>query len=922
MHPRRERGATLSSYLALLCLAVLLDVGRGNHEPPGCAVLEAVNLPCEFDLDDQNPAPACRTIKRTPLNPGRFTTSNFDSPDTTIRTVLEYSEDEEFRDLPELDLQLDIFDKTAPIDEYGVDLDISTRNGAITSGRFVFTKKRPDSSFIFPKTMQLENGVIYYFRNYKVRDGCISPRKETFLEYKSEVETRPKRMQSQGYPSPVRELKHADISRNATAMMWLPPLDSGNNRTTHGVDSMPVGYEVVARPKPGLDGSVKPGAVTLVEVVSQEAISLSVLQGQLYEITVRSNNSMGFSQEPRILLARAVGPPQQPRDFTFQINPLNYTNAMGNRVGYLSWQPPLDTGLGEPCGDAAQWAFCSPDQYPLRVVRYELRKVVTDTGTEEPGPPLPLQQPSTEKFVEVDYERSYYKFRVRAGNQQQELLGNFSEFGPVADTISGPPLLSGEPLKMRLLYTPWATNVSGAGVGVLDEEVVDPPQSRGISDYCYTNGSLAGSKCPADDALVDADWSPPDHCARCADPELSVFVDSVYTFKVRAVKEIDHDFSEFDPEDIVIENNLAEILGSIGNWQSLVSLNYTVFRCAARADDQHASDQAACDEVNRTQAVPRGRNGYGWKEVSVSFTATKEMAAQGFVANMAFTAITPTNKRSKITVRVRAIRPDPQFFEFTRRHQATMGCVFTTDVTAEDRTELRLSRQTALEKNYLVGISSIGGLMRSAYRETPFPALPAGAQLFPQGLTQPTNNSITYRFQWTPRRFQEGFTYIVNLQARGFLGNTSVPGVEGSPLREISLEINVLRCRFCTENADEVSLSTLASEWRASWLSIWSGNHVLVDPDSVEETTVQLGPVVKVASTQGCDRDKLGDFCNDDLSHISSRYGVSVKDLLWWNPDLYDEAGGKDNYQLYENQEICVLPNTCVNSGHIYSGGF
>lgn len=118
--------------------------------------------------------------------------------DTTIRTVLEYSEDEEFRDLPELDLQLDIFDKTAPIDEYGVDLDISTRNGAVTSGRFVFTKKRPDSSFIFPKTKQLENGVYYYFRNYKVRDGCISPRKETFLEYKSEVETRPKRMQVWG----------------------------------------------------------------------------------------------------------------------------------------------------------------------------------------------------------------------------------------------------------------------------------------------------------------------------------------------------------------------------------------------------------------------------------------------------------------------------------------------------------------------------------------------------------------------------------------------------------------------------------------------------------------------------------------------------------------------------------------------------
>ena len=148
-----------------------------------------------------------------------------------------------------------------------------------------------------------------------------------------------------------------------------------------------------------------------------------------------------------------------------------------------------------------------------------------------------------------------------------------------------------------------------------------------------------------------------------------------------------------------------------------------------------------------------------------------------------------------------------------------------------------------------------------------------------------------------------------------------------------------MRCRFCTETPDDISLATLASEWRASWLSIWrsglpvsllpcacmpwsrvsslyalvtvcthllkrmnarpdavdawmttcgdvsctcshpaadggmpawrrrwgatrtlwrvacdvwrvacggSGNHVLVDADTVEETTVQLGPVLKV----------------------------------------------------------------------------
>jgi hypothetical protein len=111
--------------------------------------------------------------------------------DATIRTVLEYSENPSFEDLPELDLARDVFDKTAPLDEYGVDIDISMRGSAIKSGRFVFTKKRPDSSFIFPVTRQLENGVDYYFRNYKVRDGCISPPPETFLLYPSEVVTKP-----------------------------------------------------------------------------------------------------------------------------------------------------------------------------------------------------------------------------------------------------------------------------------------------------------------------------------------------------------------------------------------------------------------------------------------------------------------------------------------------------------------------------------------------------------------------------------------------------------------------------------------------------------------------------------------------------------------------------------------------------------
>jgi hypothetical protein len=43
---------------------------------------------------------------------------------------------------------------------------------------------------------------------------------------------------------------------------------------------------------------------------------------------------------------------------------------------------------------------------------------------------------------------------------------------------------------------------------------------------------------------------------------------------------------------------------------------------------------------------------------------------------------------------------------------------------------------------------------------------------------------------------------------------------------------------------------------------------------------------LQVPATQGCDASQLGEMCNDDLAHIGSRYGVSLSDLLWWNPDL------------------------------------
>jgi hypothetical protein len=98
--------------------------------------------------------------------------------DITIRWVIEYSEKADFSNLPPLNINSELFDKTAFIYSGGQDIeeDMVISRGVVKGGRFVYTKLTPDDEFSFPRgeTRVLENGVKYYFKNYKVRDGCIS----------------------------------------------------------------------------------------------------------------------------------------------------------------------------------------------------------------------------------------------------------------------------------------------------------------------------------------------------------------------------------------------------------------------------------------------------------------------------------------------------------------------------------------------------------------------------------------------------------------------------------------------------------------------------------------------------------------------------------------------------------------------------
>ena len=782
--------------------------------------------------------------------PGRFLTKNYDSPDTTIRWVLEYSEQSDFSDLEELSLAgSSVFDKSQSLDVNGVDLDVKQEGGVIKSGRFVFTKKQPQDQFVFPRDGKLENGVIYYFKNYKVRQlnatyWCVRPERSQHSLYPSEVETRPRFLGVEGFPSVVRFLRHESVKNDRISIAWDEPLDSGNNRMTYTADAMNVSYGVTARPECGSDATchARSGAGDATFQTSTLNYPLTGLyQGQLYTLLVRSQNEMGSSQAVS-LLGRPVSAPEAPRDVAFLINPLNLTNGTGNRIGLVTWSPPLDTGLGVSCAGSEEWTRCG--DYPLEVDRYRLawldcqslpcsaKDIVAGASDSRPWAYRTLSGDTTTLQVNVSFAEEMYKFQVQAGNNQSSSLGSFSELGPNASTPSdgtNSGVLSSEPLQMRLVFREWLTNTSGGGVGESPETWLDPVQARGISDYCRkkndtTQGVRNAEPC-GNGNDVTATWTPPNDCELCEDPTLDVFVDSVYIFKVRALRQ-DISDTDYQTSQIRIEHNLAEALGS--NWRSVANVTESTFECWRDTANLHASDSDSCRSCpHNTSYSTRGC--YGWKELQVSFRANGEMASEGFDQFLEFTAITPSNKRSRMRVDVRIIGADPQFIDFKLAHDITMGCTFFTDVTAEDRTQLGLSRETAYEKNYLVSIAAIGGRIESRYRSTPFAALPGGAQLRPKGNTMATNNSITYRFQWKPDRFQEGFTYIVNLEARGYLGNTSVPGVseEISPkkgpsfLRNISLSIKVLRCRFCTETADEMSLAKLASQWRASWLSIW-----------------------------------------------------------------------------------------------------
>jgi len=195
-----------------------------------------------------------------------------------------------------------------------------------------------------------------------------------------------------------------------------------------------------------------------------------------------------------------VGEPGSVSNLALAINPGNSTELEGNSGGVLSWEEPLDTGVGS----AAVAAGISG----VPIERYKVGE----------GGAVLQDDANTSVVVNLAFGARYL-FQVSAKNLQSEAMGSFSSFGDV----SNKSVLLGSPPVMRLRFNascaPECTNAQGAlDAQANAEHSCAPPQARGESDWCspetYAGTCEEQLTCSGGEAAG---------CVMCDDPVLPVF---------------------------------------------------------------------------------------------------------------------------------------------------------------------------------------------------------------------------------------------------------------------------------------------------------------------------------------------------------------------------------------------------------------
>jgi len=315
-------------------------------------------------------------------------------------------------------------------------------------------------------------------------------------------------------------------------------------------------------------------------------------------------------------------------------------------------------------------------------------------------------------------------------------------------------------------------------------------------------------------------------------------------------------------------------------------------------------------------------------------------------------------------------RPMPQIISPPNNssYSSAVGCRLVVPLVAQDRTSLDLPPALGADNGYGVSIQALYTFTNSQYKSVTSEGLPMGAALLAPSAVDGINvsgaagavgaasagaaasNPAASYLEWVARKGQEGFLYRLCLVAvdsskafNSISSNSVEPGQQKGGASEnlgevFCVNVAVQRCRYCPRELD--SLHSIAKAWHGAWLEVWSGNHMYDTPDNLPNFDVSPplqspAPLPAPAapspvSSTPVAMDPANDSFNplevgvvysvesqDDLWHIAQRFGVDMDDILFWNPDLADGQAKQQQYKLFSNQELCLLPPTCVYGARV-----
>ena len=106
--------------------------------------------------------------------------------------------------------------------------------------------------------------------------------------------------------------------------------------------------------------------------------------------------------------------------------------------------------------------------------------------------------------------------------------------------------------------------------------------------------------------------------------------------------------------------------------------------------------------------------------------------------------------------------------------------------------------------------------------------------------------------------------------------------------------MQVSKCQLCIH--DGHTLQSLAAEYKSDYLTLYSMNVAISNPDRIPHgTLVNAGIKYKVRE-------------GDSLFSIAERFFSSVDHILSLNPDIRDDSPGNE---LLLDDTLCVLPPLC-----------